>query len=328
VRRPGFAVGIVVAVIALIFGIIFARFDVNHHRTQIQTEMEQRLGRKVAFGNLKLKLIPLRLRAENLAISEDPDFGHSIFLKADTADLSISLLPLLTNKVEIEAIDLHRPSLELLKNAKGAWNFSSIGHGGPQTSSGGPTGVLMKGNLIISDGQVAITSQRKNGSRKVYDHVDMAVRNFAPGKPFSIDAVAHISSQKIGLHGKVGPLSEVATNRTPFDGTLILERVAIDGLRNFTDMPVLAKTDGIVTGETNIKTENGQLSAVGSVKLENVRINSRDLGYPVAAKYDLAGDPSTNVITIVSSTITLGTTPVSVSGSVNLEQTPGELLEA
>jgi len=328
-RRLGLVIGVAVAVVASILIIIFVRFDVNHYRTQIQTEMEQRLGRKVALGNLKLRLIPLRLRVENLAISEDPDFaGHTPFLKADTVDLSVRLLPLLGNKVKIGAIDLQRPSVEVVKNAQGVWNFSSLGHGSQQTSSGSATGVIMEGNLTLHDGQIAVTSLQRRESRKIYDHIDMTLRDFAPGKPFSIDAVARISSQggqEISLQGKVGPLSEIAANRTPFDGTLSLKRVAISGLRNFLNTPVLAKTDGIVSGETDIKTENGKLGGVGSVKLENVRINGLDVGYPITAQYSLAADPVTNVITIVSSTIGLGSAPVSVRGSVNLQPTPAEL---
>jgi AsmA protein len=328
-RRFGIFIGVAVAVIVTIVVVAFSRFDVNHYRTQIQTEMEQRLGRKVALGNLKLKLIPLRLRVENLTISEDPNFGRQTpFLKADTVDLSVKLLPLLSKKVEVETMDLQRPNVELVKNSKGIWNFSSLGHGSYQTSSGSTTGVLMKGNLTLHDGQVAVTSLQSRESRKIYDHIDITLRDFAPGKPFSIDAVARISSQggqEISLQGKVGPLSDIAANRTPFDGTLSLKRVAISGLRNFLNTPVLAKTDGIVSGETDIKTENGKLGGVGSVKLENARINGLDVGYPITAQYNLSGDPVANVITIVSSTITLGSAPVSVSGSVNLQSTPAEL---
>jgi hypothetical protein len=266
---------------------------------------------------------------ENLTISEDPNFGgQTPFLKADTVDLSMRLLPLLSHKVEIDAMELQRPSAEMVKNAKGVWNFSSVGQGSQQTSSGSTTGVVMEGNVTLHDSQVAVTNLQMRESRKIYDHIDVTLRDFAPGKPFSIAAVARISSQggqKISLQGEVGPLSEIAVNRTPFDGTLRLERVAIDGLRNFVDTPVLAKTDGFVSGETKIKTENGKATAVGSVKLENVRVNGLDVGYPITAKYNLAGDPVTNVITIVSSTIELGTAPVSVNGSVNLQPTPAEL---
>jgi uncharacterized protein involved in outer membrane biogenesis len=328
-RRIGIFIGVAAAVIALILAVSLSRFDVSQYRTQIQSEMEQRLGRKVVLGNLKLKVIPLRLRVENLTIAEDPNFGgQTPFLKADSVDLSIRLLPLLSHKVDIDAIELQRPSAELVKNTKGVWNFSSIGQGSRGASSSGTTGVVMEGNVTLHDSQVAVTSLKVRESRKVYDHIDIAVQEFAPGKPFSIAAVARISSQggqKINLQGKVGPLSDIAAARTPFDGTLGLQRVAIDGLRNFLNTPILAKTDGIVSGETRIKTENGKLTAVGSMKLENVRVNGLDVGYPITAQYNLAGDPVANVITIVSSTIGLGAAPVSVSGSINLQPTPAEL---
>jgi len=95
-RRIGIFIGAAAAVIALFLVVTFSRFDINQYRTKIQIEMEQRLNRKVVLGNLKLKLIPLRLRVENLTISEDPNFGRQTpFLKADTVDLSVKLLPLL-----------------------------------------------------------------------------------------------------------------------------------------------------------------------------------------------------------------------------------------
>ena len=179
-RRIGIFIGVAVAVIALILVVTFSRFDVNQYRTQIQTEMEQRLGRKVVLGNLKLKLIPLRLRVENLTISEDPDFGgQTPFLKADTVDLSVRLLPLLSHKVEIDAMELQRPSAEVVKNAKGVWNFSSIGQGSQQTSSGSTTGVVMEGNVTLHDSQVAVTNLQMRENRKIYDHIDITLRDFA-----------------------------------------------------------------------------------------------------------------------------------------------------
>jgi uncharacterized protein involved in outer membrane biogenesis len=306
---------------------IYVRFDVNQYRTRIQTEMEQRLGRKVVLGNLRLKLIPLRLRVSDLEISEDPAFGrNSPFLKADTVDLSVTLLSLLRNKAEISAMNLERAKVELVKNAKGVWNFSSIGHGTHQTAS--TTGVLINGDLTIHDGQVAVTSLRTKENRKIYDHIDATLEDFTPGKPFSIDAVAYISSrggQEISLQGKVGAPSELAPDQWMFDGTLSLKRVAISGLRNFLSTPILARTDGIVSGKTVLKTEDGKQTAVGGVKLENVVINGLNVGYPITAQYNLAEDPATDVVTIVAADVGLGTATVSGSGLINLQSEPAQL---
>src|SRR4051812_16362628 len=149
-RRVGLLAGVAVAVIASISLAIFSRFDGSRYSPKIQAEMEQRLGRKVSLGNLTLKLLPLRFRAESLSIADDPAFGeHALFLKADTVDLSVGLLPLLGHTVEVNAIELHRPRVEMVKNSRDVWNFSSIGHGSPQTPSSGAAGVVMKGNLIL-----------------------------------------------------------------------------------------------------------------------------------------------------------------------------------
>ena len=43
-RRLGIVIGAGVAIVALILIVTIAQFDVNHYRTQIQTEMEQRHG--------------------------------------------------------------------------------------------------------------------------------------------------------------------------------------------------------------------------------------------------------------------------------------------
>jgi hypothetical protein len=43
-RRLGIFIGVAVAAVAVILVLAVSRFDVNHYRTQIQTEMEQRPG--------------------------------------------------------------------------------------------------------------------------------------------------------------------------------------------------------------------------------------------------------------------------------------------
>jgi uncharacterized protein involved in outer membrane biogenesis len=91
--------------------------------------------------------------------------GDLPFLKADIADLSVRLLPLLGQKIEMSAITMHRPKVEIVKNMNGVWNFSSLLD---QTSSSSQTGVVLKGNLIVHDGQVVVTNLQRTKNRKVY----------------------------------------------------------------------------------------------------------------------------------------------------------------
>jgi uncharacterized protein involved in outer membrane biogenesis len=288
--------------------------------------MERRLGRRVALGNLKLRLLPPHLQTDHLAIFEDSNFGTgSPFLKAEDADLSIGLFPLLRNRIEIGTIELKHPTIEVVKNTTGVWNFTSLGYGIKQPQ-GTATDVGLKGNLILHDGQVAVTNLQKKTDRKIYDHIDLKIEGLAPGKPFSIDLMARTQGgQRVSMQGKVGPLSEIALDRTPIDGTLKLKRVELDGLRSFLDAPVLAKTDGFITGKTDIKTEKAKLDASGSFDLENLRVNGLEIGQPMAVQYNAEADPVARVVTIGSSTVRLGKAPASVTGSINLQQTPAEL---
>lgn len=110
---------------ALVFA---ATFDVNRYRATIQSELENRLGRKVTLGDMHLSVFPPRFRVLNISISDDPRFStQKPFVQAQQLDVSVKLLPLLTKSVQIDSLGLKRPSVELIKNKQGVWNFVSLG---------------------------------------------------------------------------------------------------------------------------------------------------------------------------------------------------------
>jgi AsmA-like C-terminal region len=86
-----------------------------------------------------------------------------------------------------------------------------------------------------------------------------------------------------------------------------------------------AKVNGILSGHTNITSDNGKLAANGGMNLENARIDNRDLGYPVAVQYTIHDDVLADLLTIDSATVKLGATPVAVNGTVNSKPTPAQI---
>src|SRR6185295_17597823 len=115
---------IVVVIAALAFR---ALVDVNRYRPQIEAKLRDRLGRDVSLGPMKLSLIPLAFRVENAVIGEDPAFDTGLpFARVETLFVSPELFPLLRHEVQISSVQLDRPSLELVRNEKGVWNFSSL----------------------------------------------------------------------------------------------------------------------------------------------------------------------------------------------------------
>jgi uncharacterized protein involved in outer membrane biogenesis len=327
-RKIALVIGVVVVVIVLAVGVLLATFNPNDYRATIQTRLEQQLDRKVTLGNLSLGLLPLRFRVANLSIAEDPKFSRSgAFIQTQELSVSVKLLPLLSKSVELDALTLERPSVELIRNAQGVWNFASLGQKAPAAPSSSQQPFSL-GELAISDGTVAITDLQDRKPRTVYDHINLKLTDFAPDSPFQLDASVHLpgsGSQEVKLKGKGGPLSHANPADTPFKGTLDLKGVEIAGLLKFLQSPALANTDGVLSGHTEIASENGKLSANGQMNLDKPRLHGIEVGYPINADYDVSDDLTNELLRIDRGAIKLGPTPFSVAGTVNQKPTPPQL---
>ena len=352
-RKIALIVVVIVAIIIVAAVVFAATFDVNRYRSTIQSELEKRLDRKVTLGDMHLSVLPPRFRVQNISISDDPRFRtQKPFVQAQELDVSVKLLPLLRKSIQIDSLDLKRPSVELIKNQKGVWNFASLGSH-PEVAQPAPGQSASRtpsqapppsaeaaaesapgeqqfalGELTISDGQVAVTDLQAKSPRTVYDHIDISLQNFAPNQPFSLDAAAHLpgsGNQQVRLKGNGGPIAQGEPATTPFHGTLQLKRVGIAGLAKFLNSPAFANTDGIVSGDTKIDSESGKMTANGQMNIQNPRVRGIDLGYPVNAQYDLTDDLISDAITIRSLTLKLGSTPLALSGLVNAKPTPAQL---
>ena len=88
-RKALIGIGIFIVVVIAGLVIFVATFDVNRYRGTIQSELQQRLGRQVALGDMHLSLFPPRFRVQNLAVSEDPQFSKDVaFVKAQELDVA------------------------------------------------------------------------------------------------------------------------------------------------------------------------------------------------------------------------------------------------
>jgi AsmA protein len=359
-----FAIAIGVIILLVIVGVVIfaATFDVNRYRGTIQSELQKRLGRQVTLGQMNLKVFPPRFRVENVSISDDPAFRtQKPFVQAQQLDVAVKLMPLLHKSVEVDSLTLVRPSVELIKNAQGVWNFASIGQN-PQTpgqtpapsqskpappakqppaqqkpAPSTPTGAQQPSSseqqfslakLTITDGQVALTDQQAKRPRAVYDHIDVTLTNFEPNHPFDVQVAAHLpgpGNQEVRLQGTGGPLVAGQPAATPFHGTLNLKQVAIAGLAKFLNSPALVNTDGVLSGETKISSDSGKMSANGSMNVQNAKIHGVDLGYPVALDYNVSDDVPQDLLTVHNATVKLGTTPLVVNGTVNSKPTPAQV---
>jgi AsmA protein len=341
-RRLAIGFGIFIVVVVAGILIFVTTFDVNRYHGTIQAELEKRLGRPVTLGDMHLGAFPPRFRVQDPSIAEDPHFGGgAAFVKAQQLDVSVKLMPLLHKQVEVDSITLQRPTVNLIKNQSGVWNFASVGQSSespqpasvPSPRAPGSAGQPAQppqaasnkqfslGQLTINDGQISVLDQQKSKTPSLYDHIDVTLKNFSPDKPFSIDAAVHMagSGSEARLQGEGGPIVQGEPATTPFRGSVTLKQVGISDLSKFFNAPAMSGSDGSLTGETKINSQNGKLTAHGDTNIQNAKVHGTELGYPIAAQYDLTDDLALDVLTIRNFMLKLGPTPLQISGTVPLQ---------
>ena len=327
-RKVGIVMGIIILILIVAVVVFAATFNVNQYRGTIQSELGKRLDRRVALGDMHLGIFPPRLQVQNLSIADDPKFNDAKpFVEAQELDVSVKLLPLLSKTVEISSLSLQRPSFELIKDAQGTWNFSTIG----ATQKSAPSQDKRQfslGELAVRDGQVAITDQQARKPRMMYDHINLTLRDFAPDTPFSVDASVHFPGQgaeEIRLQGKGGPVQQSEAAATPFHGSLDLKGVDIAGFQKFLQTPALTNSDGVLSGHTNIANESVKLSAEGQMTVDQLRVRGVEVGYPITVDYEVNDDLRSDLLTIKKGAVKLGQTPLYGTGTVNMKPDPAQL---
>jgi uncharacterized protein involved in outer membrane biogenesis len=327
-RKIGLVIGTIILVLIVAVVVFAATFNVNQYRGTIQSELEKRLDRRVVLGDMRLGIFPPRLQVQNLSIADDPKFNNGKpFVEAQELDVSVQLLPLLSKSVEISSLSLQRPSVELIKDAQGTWNFSTIG---TTQKAGPPKGQqqFSLGELAVKDGEIAVTDEQAGKPRMVYDHINLTLTDFAPGTPFSIDASVHFPGQgaeEIRLQGRGGPMQEAEPAATPFHGNLELKSVSIAGVQKFLQASALTNSDGILSGHTNIASQSGTLSAVGQMTVDKLRVHGSEVGYPITADYEVNDDLTSDLLRINKGAVKLGQTPLYATGTINMKPNPAQL---
>jgi uncharacterized protein involved in outer membrane biogenesis len=337
---------VTVVVLFVVLMLLLPHFvDINQYRGEIQSQLQDRLHRPVQFGAMSLAVFPLRVQVQSVVVGEDPRFHSNLpFAKVGEMDISVKLLPLLSKTIAISSVNLKRPEIELIKDAAGVWNFASLGQGPTpaapaQTAAGqvapptkqppspapsSSSGSFSLDELKITDGQVALTDLQAHRPREIYDHIDLKVDDFAPDKAFAIDLAAHIpgkGAETLALTGKAGPINQAQTMSTPFGGKLKLNEVSLAGAHKFLNTSALEGTDAMLSGSTDLVNSDGKMAAKGSLKINEAVIHNVQVGYPITADFDVTDNLTNDTIQITKADVKLGSTPLSVSGTLNTHGT-------
>src|SRR6185437_8635055 len=121
----------------------------------------------------------------------------------------------------------------------------------------------------ITDGQVAVTDLHSKSPRTIYNHIDLTVDGFAPGKQFDFDLAAHFpgrGKELLAFSGKAGPLSTGNTGTLPLAGRLSIQEVSLAGLNSVSAGAIPPNTDGVLSGDATLNSQGDDITCNGNLK--------------------------------------------------------------
>ncbi len=222
-------IGIVVAVLLVAAIALPFLVNVNSFRPQIESRLNEALGRPVTVGNLSLSLFSGGVRADQLSIADDPTFSNAPFIKAKSLKVGVELMPLIFSKqLNVTEIVIDEPEIVLLRNQAGVWNFSSLGNSAEKKTPEKSTSAsnLNVGKLELTDGKISFGAIPAKRKPIVYDKVDISMRNFSLGSAFPVTASMRLpGGGSVKLDGKLGPLNTQDVSLSPLQAKLNIEKL-------------------------------------------------------------------------------------------------------
>ncbi len=121
--------------------------NLNRVHRRIADSISQAIRRPVRMSSIKLRLLPRPgFEIADFVVEDDPAFGAEPILRSSQVIASVRLLPLWRGRLEIARIAFDEPSVNLVRNREGRWNFNSLLSQAAQIPKA-PTGERHPGSL-------------------------------------------------------------------------------------------------------------------------------------------------------------------------------------
>jgi AsmA protein len=320
----------ILKVLAIIVGILIVvavalpfLIDVNTFRPKLESELTDALGRQVKVGNLSLSLLSGGVSADDISITDDPQFSKMPFVQAKSLKVGVELIPLIFSKtLNVTELTLNQPQIGLVKSEDGEkWNFSSLGAKNPAakpaepqaTSSGNPSISVAK--LNVSDGQLTISQAGSSQKPRVYDKVNIEVTNLSLTSSFPYKVTAELpGGGSLAVEGKAGPIDQSNTAFTPLEA-----KVSVKGLNlaqsGFIDPA--SGISGVADLDETLASDGHQAKTDGTLKATGLQVVAKGspAGKPVLVTYSVVHDLAKQTGSITQGDIAMGKAVAHVTGT-------------
>jgi AsmA protein len=206
-RIFGFAVGILLALIAVGVGTLFALFDGEKVKAEASRAVLENYQRKLDIaGKVELSVWPdIGISVGRVSLSEPG--GKAEFLALESARVAVAVMPLLSKQVQVQRVELSGLKATLVKRKDGTLSIADLmgGKSGNQPGAGGGDAVATPIQLDIAGIKVANAQftwrDEKTGSTTALSNLDLGtgrVRADSGRHTLEVDAVSFAAKGKSG----------------------------------------------------------------------------------------------------------------------------------
>jgi len=311
--KRGLKIFAIVIVILIVIVVAIPFFiDANVFRPRLESDLSATLGRQVKVGNLSLSLLSGGVKADDISIADDPAFSNSPFVQAKSLAVGVQLIPLIFSKsLQVTDLTLNQPQISLVRSENGEkWNFSSLGmKSATQTPSGQPTPAesrkttqpasepssggnpsLTVAKLVVNDGRLTVSRAKSGEKPRVYDKVNMEVKDFSFTSSFPFTVTANLpAGGTLKLGGKAGPINPNDAALTPLQAKVSVQHMDL-AASGFIDPA--SGISGIADFEGTITSDGHEAKTAGTLKATKLQVVQKGspAGKPVELQYAVVAD--------------------------------------
>ena len=259
-----------VVLLLLIVVVVPLLVHANTFRPALETQLSAALGRKVTLGNLSFSVFYGSLIAGNISIADDPAFSSKPFLQAQSLRIGVEVAPLLFHRqLRVTSFVADSPSINLIHNKHGVWNFSKLGSTAgsrtqnPQQESTPPNFTV--GKIQVKNGTAVVSGLPSTGPPFTYSKLNLSLQqfSFARAFPFVLSAVLP-GGALLDVKGNAGPVNEKDASATPLGANISVKHfdpVAAGVVQKSQGISMLADITAQVTSDGQTLTSNGTVHA-------------------------------------------------------------------
>jgi AsmA protein len=270
-KHPLVSILVAAAVLLLLVVVLVPLLvNANTFRPTLETQLSSALGRQVMLGNLSFSVFSGSLVADNISIADDPAFGSKPFLQAQSLRVGVEVTPLLFHRqLRVTSFVADSPSINLVHNPHGVWNFSNIGSTAAsrtqntQQESALPNFTV--GEMKVENGTAVVSDVPSTGPAFTYSKLNLSVQQFSFAKAFPFVLSAALpGGGSLDVKGNAGPVNEKDATETPLGANITVKHfdpVAAGVVQKSQGISMLADITAQVTSDGQTLTSNGTVRA-------------------------------------------------------------------